>query len=73
MKPVQREHDRGVAIGAVYAAPARPHAVSFETVKRVDVAGSPTRIGTSVKRKNNIAGAPFLRKRCYADTLLTTA
>jgi hypothetical protein len=47
-------------IGAVYAAPARPHAVSFENVKMVDVAGSPTRIGTSVKRKNNIAGAPFL-------------
>lgn len=47
-------------IGAAYAAPARPQAVSFDGVKMVGAAGSPTRIGASVKRKNDIAGAPFL-------------
>ena len=47
-------------IGAAYAAPARPQAVRFDSVKMVGAAGLPTRIGASVKRKNDIAGAPFL-------------
>lgn len=47
-------------IGTAYAAPARPQAVSFDSVKMVGATASPTRIGTSVKRKNDIAGAPFL-------------
>lgn len=47
-------------IGAAYAASARPQAVSFDSVKMVGAAVSPTRIGASVKRKNDIAGAPFL-------------
>ena len=47
-------------IGTAYAAPARPRAVSFDSVKMVSATASPTRIGTSVKRKNDIAGAPFL-------------
>lgn len=49
-----------VLAGAAYAAPARPQAVSFDSVKMVSVAGSPARIGTSVKRKSDLAGAPFL-------------
>ena len=47
-------------VGAAYATPARPQAVSFDSVKMVGAAGLPTRIGASVKRKNDIAGAPFL-------------
>jgi hypothetical protein len=47
-------------IGTAYAAPARPQAVSFDSAKMVSATASPTRIGTSVKRKNDIAGAPFL-------------
>lgn len=47
-------------IGAAYAAPARPQAVSFARVKTVDAASAPTRIGTSVKRRSDLAGAPFL-------------
>ncbi|RYE99263.1 MAG: hypothetical protein EOO77_35810 [Oxalobacteraceae bacterium] len=47
-------------IGTAYAAPARPQAVSFDSVKMVDAAGPPARIGTSAKRKSDLAGAPFL-------------
>ncbi len=47
-------------MGAAYAAPARPQAVSFDSVKMIGAAGTPARVGTSVKRKNDIAGAPFL-------------
>ncbi|SFO29153.1 hypothetical protein [Sphingomonas sp. OK281] len=49
-----------VLAGAAYAAPARPQAVSFDSVKTVDAAGSPARIGSATKRKNDIAGVPFL-------------
>lgn len=46
--------------GAAIAAPARPQAVSFDSVKSVQSAAMPTRIGTSAGRKSNIAGVPFL-------------
>jgi hypothetical protein len=47
-------------VGTAYAAPARPQAVSFDSVKTVSTAGVPTRIGTSTGRKGKLAGAPFL-------------
>lgn len=47
-------------MGAAYAAPARPQAVSFDSGKMIGAAGTPARVGTSIKRKNDIAGAPFL-------------
>ena len=47
-------------IGAAYATPARPQTVSFDSAKIVGAAGSPTRVGLPLKRKNEIAGAPLL-------------
>ncbi|MES3046716.1 hypothetical protein [Sphingomonas faeni] len=47
-------------IGAAYATPARPQAVSFDSAKMVGAAGSPTRVASALKQKNDIAGAPFL-------------
>jgi hypothetical protein len=47
-------------MGAAYAAPARPQAVSFDSVKMVDTAGVPTRTGTATKRKGDLVGVPFL-------------
>jgi hypothetical protein len=46
--------------GAAYAAPARPQAVSFASVKSVQTAAAPARIGTSAGRKSQLTGAPFL-------------
>lgn len=47
-------------IGAAYATPARPQAASFDSAKMVGAAGSATRVASPLKRKNDIAGAPFL-------------
>ena len=47
-------------ICAAHATPARPKAVSFESAKLIDHTGGAVRLGTSVKRKNDLAGAPFL-------------
>ncbi len=46
--------------GVAMAAPARPQAVSFDSVKSVESAAMPTRIGTSTGRKSQLAGTPFL-------------
>ena len=46
--------------GAAYAAPARPQAVSFDSVKSIGAVGSPARIGSATKRNSDLAGTPFL-------------
>jgi len=45
---------------AAYAAPARPQAVSFDSVKRVQSTQVSPRASTSAGRENDLAGTPIL-------------
>lgn len=47
-------------MGAAYAAPARPQAVSFASVKPVGAIAMPARAGAVSKNKSDLAGVPFL-------------